>query len=233
MWATPAAEQETTAELVRTPTAVELTADAGDLDMIRELFGSRANTIINCLLAFDAYFAWYYPLKKSVPFRCDMAQREERALDNARRAIDMHEIMERVTIRNHKSFLVHGAIYKLSRDILRVGDVWATDLSPLELQNAETKRVAKRAAVPTSSPWPVLLRGWWRHPRALKVPTSSSSTRLTQPQWLSLPFARCWGKATSGEATALSPCPQRAPRSGCLVRGAPKGSAGARARWSY
>ena len=30
-----------------------------------------------------------------------------------------------------------------SRDILRVGDVWATDLSPLELQNAETKRVAE------------------------------------------------------------------------------------------
>ena len=30
-----------------------------------------------------------------------------------------------------------------SRDILKVGDVWATDLSPLELQNAETKRVAQ------------------------------------------------------------------------------------------
>ena len=29
-----------------------------------------------------------------------------------------------------------------SRDIIRVGDVWATDLSPLEMQNAETKRVA-------------------------------------------------------------------------------------------
>ena len=31
---------------------------------------------------------------------------------------------------------------QLSRDILRVGDVWSLDLSPLELQNAETKRVA-------------------------------------------------------------------------------------------
>ena len=29
-----------------------------------------------------------------------------------------------------------------TRDILRVGDVWATDLSALELQQAETKRVA-------------------------------------------------------------------------------------------
>ena len=31
---------------------------------------------------------------------------------------------------------------QVSRDIIRVGDIWATDLSPLELQNAETKRVA-------------------------------------------------------------------------------------------
>ena len=109
---------------------------------MRELFGSRANTIINTLLAFDGYFAWYYPLKQSVPFRCEMALREQRALDNTRRAIDMHEIFERVTARNHKSFLLHGAIYKVSRDILMVGDVWATDLSPLELNNAEVKRVA-------------------------------------------------------------------------------------------
>ena len=71
-----------------------------------------------------------------------MEQREQRALDNTRRAIDMHEILERVTIRKHKSFLPHGAIYKLSRDILKVGDVWTTDLSALELNNAEVKRVA-------------------------------------------------------------------------------------------
>ena len=39
----------------------------------------------------------------------------------------MHEIFERVTIRNHKSFLPHGAIYKTTRDILSVADVWAFD----------------------------------------------------------------------------------------------------------
>ena len=33
-----------------------------------------------------------------------------------------------------------------TRDILRVGDVWATDLSPLELQNADTKRTAELGA---------------------------------------------------------------------------------------
>jgi hypothetical protein len=58
-------------------------------------------------------------------------------------AIDMHEIYERIGIRNHKSFLLHGCIYKVSRDILQVGCVWAVNVSPLELQNAETKRVAE------------------------------------------------------------------------------------------
>jgi hypothetical protein len=35
-------------------------------------------------------------------------------------------------------------IFKVTRDILEIGDVWAHDLSPLELQNAETKRVYER-----------------------------------------------------------------------------------------
>ena len=36
----------------------------------------------------------------------------------------------------------HGAIFKMTRDILTVGDIWAYCLSALELQNAETKRIA-------------------------------------------------------------------------------------------
>ena len=40
------------------------------------------------------------------------------------------------------SLLRCGACTQLSRDILTVGDVWSVDLSPLELQNAETKRIA-------------------------------------------------------------------------------------------
>ena len=61
------------------------------------------------------------------------------------KAIDMQEITERVSIRNHGSFLFHGAVYKVSRDILAVGDVWAVSLSSLELLNAETKRKAEQA----------------------------------------------------------------------------------------
>ena len=71
-----------------------------------------------------------------------MVLREERALSNCQTAIDMHEIYERVSIRGHQSFLPHGAIFKTTRDILTVGDAWAVDTSPLELQNAETKCVA-------------------------------------------------------------------------------------------
>ena len=31
--------------------------------MIRKLYGSRAKTLLDALLAFDAYFSWYLPLK--------------------------------------------------------------------------------------------------------------------------------------------------------------------------
>ena len=55
----------------------------------------------------------------------------------------MHEIYERCAIRKHGSFMPHGAIFKTTRDILKVDDIWQYCISALELQNAETKRVAK------------------------------------------------------------------------------------------
>ena len=45
------------AELERVPSAMERAADPEDIGIIRNLYGSRATTIINALLAFDAYFA--------------------------------------------------------------------------------------------------------------------------------------------------------------------------------
>lgn len=133
-------------ELQFIPSRMEQQADAADLAIIRELFGSRAQTILNTLLAFDAYFTWYYPLKQSISFMCPMAEREARALENCRAAVDMHEAFERVSMRNHGSYLPHAAIFKVTRDIMRVGDVYAVNLSPLELNNADTKRTADRAA---------------------------------------------------------------------------------------
>eukprot|EP00327_Prymnesium_parvum_P016826 CAMPEP_0113273110 /NCGR_PEP_ID=MMETSP0008_2-20120614/23672_1 /TAXON_ID=97485 /ORGANISM="Prymnesium parvum" /LENGTH=812 /DNA_ID=CAMNT_0000122597 /DNA_START=26 /DNA_END=2463 /DNA_ORIENTATION=- /assembly_acc=CAM_ASM_000153 len=130
----------TTPEVVHVPTQIERSSSDEALRIIRARHGSRSQTLINTLLAFDAYFAWWYPFKESIPLRAPQEQRLSRALDNCRLAIDMHEIFERIAINNHGSYLPHGAIYKVSRDILRVGDVWAFGTSPLELQNADTKR---------------------------------------------------------------------------------------------
>lgn len=111
--------------------------------MHREMFGSRGQTLINALLAWDAYLAWYYHLEgmecKLFDTQC---RRESAALENCRLAIDMHEMFERISIRYHKSFLPHAAIFKVSANILDVGDVKAFSTSALELQNAETKRTA-------------------------------------------------------------------------------------------
>ena len=131
------------AEVTHTPTALELAADPADLAIIRDLYGSRAQTLINALLAFDGFFLWYFNIKESIDYNAEQSVREQFALENCRRAIDMHEIYERASIRKHGSFMPHGAIFKTTRDILKVGDVWRFCTSALELQNAETKRVAK------------------------------------------------------------------------------------------
>ena len=66
----------TEAKLTRVPTKMELDADEADIQIIRDLFGSRADTLINTLLAWDAFMEWYFPLKESVPFLCPLEQRE-------------------------------------------------------------------------------------------------------------------------------------------------------------
>ena len=85
----------------------------------------------------------YYPFKAGIPFDSEDSVKHKHALNNMCTALDMDEIFERVTIHNHGSFLTHGAIFKGTRDILRLGDSWACDLSPLELHNALTKRTAE------------------------------------------------------------------------------------------
>lgn len=134
-------EHEDAEQLQHQPSAVEAAANQASLQAIRLIYGSRAQTLINVLLAFDSYLAWFFPFKRSIPYQCDVAMREQRALDNCRLAIDMMEMFERVSIHSHGSFLPHGAVFKVTRDILNIGDVGAHDLSALELQNADSKRV--------------------------------------------------------------------------------------------
>ena len=137
------------AKLTHVPSSMERAANPEHVQIIRDVYGSRAQTILNALLAFDAFFAWYYPLKQHSLelFDTDTAKVEERALENCRAAIDMHESFERLTMAGklgHKSFLPHGAIFKLTKDILKVGDTSRFSVSALELQNAETKRTGQQ-----------------------------------------------------------------------------------------
>jgi hypothetical protein len=53
----------------------------------------------------------------------NMSVKEEAAFANCCKAIDMHEAFERLAIRQHGSFLPHRMIFKVTRDILAVGDV--------------------------------------------------------------------------------------------------------------
>ena len=70
-------------------------------------------TLINILLAFDAYLSWYYPYRRSIPFDSPLEMREDRAFENMHLAIDMFEMYERLSINNHKSFLPHLTVYKV------------------------------------------------------------------------------------------------------------------------
>lgn len=79
-------------------TAMESAADVEDLNIIRELFGSRAQVLINTLPAFDAYFKWYYGLlRQSVHIDSPLSVRENRAFENFCAAAASHEMAERLT----------------------------------------------------------------------------------------------------------------------------------------
>ena len=56
------------AQLEHVPSAAERACDPAHLKIIHDLYSSRAQTIINLLLAFDSYFKWYYPFKESIPY---------------------------------------------------------------------------------------------------------------------------------------------------------------------
>ena len=53
--------------------------------------------------------------------------------------------MSESALGNSKSFMPHAAVYKMTQDILTVGDTWAVDLSAQELHNAELKRTAENS----------------------------------------------------------------------------------------
>ena len=202
-------------QLKHVPTAIELAADPADLAVIRDLYGSRAQTIINSLLAFDAYFNWYYPLKDMSleVFDSDADTVLDVAFENCCTAIEMQEICERLSIRNHKSFLFHGAVYKVSRDILRVGNTWMFGTSSLELQNADTKRTAKlsgskRLEMSSSSKTRVALRPGFEGPARL-VETKGYCTTMALS---TLHFLLVRGILRTGDGLVATPMSRRKER---------------------
>eukprot|EP00966_Prymnesium_polylepis_P038292 888307-Prymnesium_polylepis.1 len=63
---------------------MERAADPADLELLRKAYGSRGQTVINALLAYDAFFQWFYPFKASIGLDSSKEEREQRALDNMR-----------------------------------------------------------------------------------------------------------------------------------------------------
>ena len=98
--------QASVAALKHIPTAMELAADPADLALIRGVFGSRAQTLINTLLSFDAFFNWYCPMVDSIPLFADEPVKEQRVFDNMCSAIDIHDICSPSTTTNRFSSTV-------------------------------------------------------------------------------------------------------------------------------
>jgi hypothetical protein len=175
-------------QLTYTETFVErqfFAEHAGAADSLRAKYGNWAIPAIRTALAFDAYFSWYYAWRNKVPLDAPRKDKEERALQNMQLAVDMHEMYERVSLGQHGSFMPHAAIYKITQSILEVGDVEAFDTSPLEMQNAETKRKARSngATNRTTIPEGVSQRGprkkegpARRHTVAARAATTATTT---------------------------------------------------------
>ena len=145
------------APTVHRPTVLELAADPKDLAVIRDLYGSRAQTIINALLSFDGFFSWYFNLKKSVDHDAELSVKEAHALENCRRAIDMNEMYERCSIGKHGSFMPHGAIFKTTRDILSsrsetsgaiASQLWSCRMQRRSVLRSRAAAVASRCRPP-------------------------------------------------------------------------------------
>ena len=114
---------------------------------IRQTYGSRTQTIINALLAMDAYLAWYFPFKRRIPFMCAVPVREARALDNMQKAVDMQEIYERLTIGGHSSRTSLTRLSSRSR-----GTSWRAASASKPLSSRTQRRSALRArTVPGTS----------------------------------------------------------------------------------
>ena len=132
------------------PTAIENAADAASLALIAAHYGPHARLITNMLLTFDAFFKLYntlrYKYHEGVSVSCSSEVRESLALAVCKASLEFQEILERVSVGNHKSFYPHLFSLRLPLLILKLGDMWAFSMGSLELLNAVVKRAARSSA---------------------------------------------------------------------------------------
>ena len=132
------------------PTATEHAADAASLALIKGHYGPHARLVINMLLTFDAYFKLFHTLRykyhEGVSVSCSAEVKESLALAVCQAGLEFQEILERVSVGNHKSFYPHLFSLRLPLLILELGDLWAFSMGSLELLNAVVKRAAKNSA---------------------------------------------------------------------------------------
>jgi len=142
------AASEPAPSVVYEATAAERRCDPTHLALIRDTFGSRGNTLIGIICAWDAYLRWYRANgSHEVEFLdTNVDAVEQHALRCCQLAIEQQEAFERVSGKAHKSFLPHLAVFKITRDKLRVGDNTKADMSALELLHAEVMRTARQQA---------------------------------------------------------------------------------------
>ena len=128
----------------RQPTALELACDDDDLALIRRHYGSFAQLVINALLVWDGAFALFWVQSERIGWRCPAAVSVKHALDLCRASIDLHEISERVSLQQCKSWYNHLWEYCMIDHILLTGE--PLSISDLELLNGLLKRTAKSNA---------------------------------------------------------------------------------------
>ena len=92
------------------------------------------------------YYTLRYKSHAAVTIDSDEATKASLALAVCRAGLDFQEILERVSVGNHKSFYPHLFSLRVPLLIMKLGDLWAYSMGSLELLNAVVKRVARAGA---------------------------------------------------------------------------------------
>ena len=201
------------AGLVHISAALELAADPADIKVVRGLYDSRAQTILNALLSFDGLLQLVLSSEGSVEDRTKVELCE---LDNFQTAIDLqlHEICEHLSIRNHKSFLFHGAIYKVTRDIHTVANPGTFGTYHPSSFRMQTQSALLSCPHRKGLSFRTQGSSGWVFTRGTKARYASQERRAMAPRWLSQHLTFCYSEAEGvpGNGLVATPMSRRKER---------------------